>query len=595
MTAAQSALDTVSHNIANTNTEGYSRQRVVQVASPPLPVPGVLMGTGAGQVGTGVTVDAFIRIRDQFLEQIYRRENGVGGRIEVLRDGLERVESIFNEPGQNGFANVLEQFWNAWEVLSLEPEGQSARANLREVSQTLINTIRDMDGRFDEEFRRVNDLVKTKVTEINNLTSQIADLNAEIASIEGTGNKNANDLRDRRDLIISKLSRLININVHEDPQGFYTVSVAGHPLVQDRFSTKLRLESEATLIGEKVNVKLDSGFDLDLRQGELAGLIQFRDEALSAVRHDFNVAVSAVVNRVNELHRQGFGLDGIAGRDYFVDVVTSRLDGLTAIPSATGLDTTLFELGVTSGDFFIGKARIQITEDEVRSGSTTTLRDILNRISNATDARVRGGLENVLGTDIVRLSLHNPPDVNDPNSELGFYNAISAKAGTSNFLSSLGLVPTSEVVVPQDPTFINIAKTIRLNPLIERNLNVIGAAQGTDDGLFSGPGDNRIALAMADLKNQAEFAEGDSIFGYYRSVVTGLGVRVQEATRISSNQELIIEQVDNRREAVAGVDLNQEAVDMIRFQRALEAAARMISSLDQVLDRIINGMGIVGR
>src|SRR3990172_3865226 len=115
LTAAQSALDTISHNVANANTEGYSRQRVNLKATEALPIPGILQGTSPGQQGTGVRVFNVERLRDEFIEFVFRHENGTGGEADIVKSGLENIQSFFNEPGENGFGRMIESFFNAWE------------------------------------------------------------------------------------------------------------------------------------------------------------------------------------------------------------------------------------------------------------------------------------------------------------------------------------------------------------------------------------------------------------------------------------------------------------------------------------------------
>lgn len=595
LAAAQSALDTISHNVANANTEGYSRQRVNLRATDALPIPGILMGNEPGQQGTGVTITNVERIRDEFLEYVYRHEVGVMGQSQTIKEGLESIQGFFNEPGDKGFGTIIESFFDAWETLSLDPESQSSRANLRDQAQTFINAVQDIDRRYEVELERLNDLIVTTVDDINAIAKDIAKLNTQISSIEANNSQNANDLRDQRDLLITQLARLINVDVVEDNLGSYSVNIAGHPLVDKNFVTPIEAEAEVTPVGLEYNLKFSNGLPLNLTSGELTGLVGLRTEILPDSWHKFNVTISAIVNRVNELHREGFGLDGFDNRDFFTDVVTREVWGLAPLPALTGLDTKLSDLGITSGDFFVGKVRIQITDEDVNPGTSVTVQDILDRVFNATDGRIQGELDSSGTTNGIILSLHNPPDLPGDGAIEVYENEINLKKGTSNIFSILGIDPASEAEVPLEPPYVNVTRTLALNPLIVRNLDVIAAARANDDGKYSGPGDNRLALEMADLKNLADFVEGDSVSGYYSGTITTIGVKVQEATRLTYNQNLVVENVENRREEVSGVSLDEEAVNMIKQQRALEAAARMISAADEVLDRIINNMGYVGR
>jgi flagellar hook-associated protein 1 FlgK len=595
LAAAQSALDTISHNVANANTEGYSRQRVNLKATEALPIPGILMGTSPGQQGTGVRVINIERMRDEFLEFVYRHESGVGGEADIIKSGLLNIQGFFNEPGEYGLGRMIENFFNSWEILSTDPESLSTRANLRDQAQTFINAVQTIDKQFDVEVRRLNDQILMKVNEINTIAKDIGHLNNQISAIEANNSQQANDLRDERDLLVAKLSRIINVEVVEDNFGAYSVNVGGHPLVEKNFTTPIVAKPYSTPVGVSYSLQLSSGLPLDLTRGELNGFLKLRDNILPDAWHNFNVSVSAIVNRVNQLHREGYGLDGGTNRSFFNDITTRELWGLTPLPALTGLDTKLSNLGITSGDFFIGNFRAIITDDDVSPDSTVTVRDVLTRIFNGTDGKVQGVLDTSGTTSGVILRMHNPPDMPADGTTGSYENDIDAKAGTSNFLQALGIDPTTEVKLEQDQPYVNVARTLSLNPLIAKDLRVIAAARANDDGKYSGPGDNRLALAMADLKNLPSFVQGDSISGYYQGTIVTVGVKVQEATRLTTNQELIMGSIENRRDAVAGVSLDEEAVNMIKFQRALEAAARMISVADQVLDLIINQMGYAGR
>ncbi len=464
--AQQRALDVTSHNIANANTPGFTRQEAVLATTPPFPLPSLSRPWGAGQLGTGVEVTEIRRLRDRFLDLQVRHETQALGYWEARRDALRKVEVIFNEPSESGLRTVFEQFWQALEELSKNPESLAARSVVRQRALALTDTFNHMDRQLAELQADLNNAVAVKVDEVNSIARQIASLNDQILKIEVTGER-ANDLRDRRDLLVDNLSRLVDVQVTEDERELLQVVLGGRPLVQGNIPFALKVEEDAANDGF-FSVLWETGDEVLLTGGTLKGLVEMRDSFVRDIRDKLDTLAQVFATRFNEVHGTGYDLNGDQGGQFFV-----------------------------------------FTDPQKNGAGTISVND------------------QILGED---------------------------------------------------------------------GLTKIAAAAAPPPGEEVNKGDGSNALALAQLKYALLEGLGKTTFeDYLRSIIGQLGVAAQEANRMVENQELLVDQLESNRQAVVGVSLDEEMVNMIRFQHAYSAAARLITTLDELLEIVIERMGLVGR
>ncbi|MFY9217125.1 MAG: flagellar hook-associated protein FlgK, partial [Tepidanaerobacteraceae bacterium] len=224
--ANQRAQQTVSHNISNANTPGYSRQRVMLESTY------TSYGFGAAyQLGTGVKLSDISRIRDDFTDRQYRNENSSLGQWDIQSDILKQVEAVFNEPSDIGISSVLNEFWKSLETLSKDPSSQEARETVKERGITLTNTINHAFIQLNDIINDINYRISVKVNEINSIANQIAQLNLQIQQTQ-IGGASAADLMDKRDLLLDELSNLVQFESYEDENGQFTINVGGALLVK---------------------------------------------------------------------------------------------------------------------------------------------------------------------------------------------------------------------------------------------------------------------------------------------------------------------------------------------------------------------------
>ncbi|ASA24494.1 flagellar hook-associated protein FlgK [Paenibacillus donghaensis] len=519
------ALNTTGHNIANANTEGYSRQRVNMTASRPMEAYGIQRSSVPGQLGTGVEFTSIERIREGFLDDQFRGENAAMGNWSIQSDTLDKLEAIINEPSDTGIRTVLDNFWKSWSDLSKSPEDPTARKIVVQTAQALTDAINYMDKQLKGLSSDLSANLDTKGSEIQGYLGSIRDLNESITKIEGMGD-HANDLRDQRDLLTDKLSKIINITVVDGEAG-YTISMGTQQLLQG-INQPVVISNPA--VPNSGNVFLNNAFAAgSLTGGETYGMI------FSNTKY------------VADYQKQ---LDGIANT-----LATGELE--VTIPAGSNLPA----------------GTVVLKESEITNPDGT-------KVTLAAGAAVPVPLTGDLKTTVKGMNgLH----------ELGY--AMNGTSGRPFF-------------TPTTPGAAITAANLQLNPLIAADPTLFATSLRTTVDAAGNTkvitGNNTMALLISNLKDNSSFTSADglkkgSIGSYLSSMVGQLGIQSQEATRQNENSNYLLDQVSSRRQSVSGVSLDEEMTNMLVYQHAYSAAARFMTTYDELLDKLINSTGTVGR
>lgn len=521
----QIGLQVTGHNIANANTEGYSRQRVDLQATIPYAYPGTNKSLEAGQMGTGVTVKDIGRVREQFLDAQYRNENQTMGEWSVRNDAIKKLEAIINEPSQTGLSSVLTKFFNSWDTLSKDPDSTNltARAVLRQSGIELAETINYTAKTLSDLTNDLTGNISIKVQEANSYITQISDLNRQIKLVENVGDK-PNDLLDQRDLLVDKLSKIIDVKVTQ-AGSFYSLQSGGRTVLDaNNAAAPITVTNPAT-----------GALDVTPAGGELKGLIASL---------------------------------GVAGQ------YQTYLDGMVN--------------GLVNGKF-----KVAIPSDYSLAGAATMPFDVT--------------LPN--GATYVKGSATMPPGNVVPAGSLITFNGIN---DLHQF--GYGLQDPAQKAPPffktSDGTATFTAANIRVNDPILQDVKNIGASlrtyQDTSGVKHVVQGNGDLALMMGQVRSvSVDFAGASptkqlvlsvgTTDEYFRAMTGQLGVQGQQSDRMVKNQEKLLNQIDNFRQSVSGVSVDEEMTNMIKFQHAYNASARVVTAVDQMLDTIIHSMGLVGR
>lgn len=324
LAAAQRALETASHNVANANTEGYSRQRVETSTRPALDRHRGLLGPGA--TGQGVNIDAVGRAHDSLVSANLREAGSQQASWERRADFFERAEQVLG-PLDSGTTQAATDFWNTWEQLSQDPESMTARNQVLHAAETLTTSINQAAQRVEGLVGDVGTAMASAVIEVNTLADQVAQLNNEILNSQARGDTPA-DLLDRRDLALQDLSRATGASVTFDSQGAARVAIGNVPLVDGTRSHPLEVVpgNPPTLQWQVDGNPVSAG-------GDIGSLVELASSTAGAITASLDTLAAELIDLVNTAHASGFDLDGAAGGAFFSGTDAASLGlaaGLTA-------------------------------------------------------------------------------------------------------------------------------------------------------------------------------------------------------------------------------------------------------------------------
>lgn len=317
--AQQSALHTTGHNLSNANTEGFTRQRVNFQTTNPYSYPGMNNDRSPRQLGTGVVATSITRMREDYLDIQFHNENKNLGYWENVRDVYSRVEQIMNEPSEDGMQKLMDRFWQSWQDLAKNPESLAARAVVRERAVAVADEFRHMMQSLDQVETDLNHVLTANVREVNVIATQIADLNDQISRLVPHG-YHPNDLLDRRDVLLDRLSKMINVEVRHGANGNVEVLAAGQQLVNGNQAQQMTLDPLTFELGI-------GGTPIAPTSGSLAGILEGRGRMvngqmtgiLPSMRQQLNQYAVMFAQELNGVHQAGLDSQGNAGVPFFVD------------------------------------------------------------------------------------------------------------------------------------------------------------------------------------------------------------------------------------------------------------------------------------
>jgi flagellar hook-associated protein 1 FlgK len=302
--ANQQGLNVTGHNVSNVNTEGYTRQKIILESNKPLIIQ-------KGIFGTGVNVSKIARFRDAFIDRQVRAENHLLGDLEKQAESMQLIEGLLNEPSDLGLHNAIKNFFNSLQDLTTNPESSSVRTTVREQGRALARMFNQIWSQLERIRENKNFEIIDNVSKINVILQQVGDLNLQIASTEALG-KEANDLRDKRDLLLDQLSKLVDMSANEDPaNGSMTVSIAGQSFVV--IGEVNQLEAFFENVEGKEMIKIinpATGSEIKISSGNLHGMLEIRDRLIPNLKDLIDLLASTFIEEVNQVHRQGYGLKG---------------------------------------------------------------------------------------------------------------------------------------------------------------------------------------------------------------------------------------------------------------------------------------------
>ena len=529
LTSIQRAMATTGNNIANVNTDGYSRQDVLLATRSP-------ESSGGVQFGTGVSINDVRRAYDRFLTAEVVSRQGSNGFYSSYTASAERTDALLSDPGTS-LSGALDTFFAAMEAVSASPTSASERQVVIAEANTLVDRFHYLDNRLRDQAEELNARVETLQVDINLYAREIAQLNQSISRAQTGVNGTPNDLLDQRDRAISGLSALIKVETVTQKDGSVDIVIGrGQRLVTGNEAETLSVSAENRSDGPiRVFLSAPSGGESDITAlmvgGQFGGAIEASKDLVDRSRRELGLLAIGIAKTFNEQHQNGLDLNGQTGGDFFEvgdPLVTGRLNN----SGGSVVTATVSDVAALTGD----SVTLSYTAEGVR---------LTNNTSGQTQL-LQGSPVDIDGVTL-EFSDANPNLVGDEF-------LIEPTAGAA---ASFSVVITDGAEI---------------------------AAAGAGGGV----GDNRNVRALIGLGDSSPLLNGTRGYrGMYNTTVSNIAVETRSAQANAKTEDALLQSALDRRDSVVGVNLEEEAANLIRYQQAYQAAAQVISTANDSFDTLI--------
>ncbi|MDO9056785.1 MAG: flagellar hook-associated protein FlgK [Sulfuricurvum sp.] len=597
LNAAQIGIDTTGHNIANAETEGYSRQRVVTAAAKPLSV-------DPGQRGGGTQITEIVRVFDEFVfgrlsNATQNKENS-----DILKKNLEELSTYFPEIDDVGIKNDLQNYFDMWQSLANNPSNTALKVALAQQAQTMAQHVQETRAQVAGLQSSLNDQVKVNVDEVNRIAKEISKINIEINKAEAGGVNNANDLRDQRNQLEITLTKLVNAKVLVGQvetnnvidsnialkQGSYTIQIGGFNIVDGGSFHPIGMDSESNPNGyNDLYYERQDGVKIPyadrITGGKIGALLELRGSTIGTNGEFEDGFLQETINNLDTFAK---GLIEATNNVYAQSATTSMVSNPLSFSNNQSLMST--DENFTSGTFdivvydidgkAIGRRTINIDEGTLIDDSPMTLNSITGQINNSQDDNQDGNALNDIDDMLLATFNTNQKvfqiDLKASLLEQGYTFAIEDKG--TNFAGVTGL---NRFLDGSD------AKSIALNRELKEDTSKIKGFKSPANG------DNQTALAMVELQfSSVTFGNGfakttDTIYGYFDTLVTKVGTRTNSAILANDSLTAQYNSIKQEYDSVSKVSIDEELANLIRYQTSYGAAAKVITTIDQMMTTLL--------
>ncbi|MCB1924412.1 MAG: flagellar hook-associated protein FlgK [Gammaproteobacteria bacterium] len=639
LNAFKRQLETTGHNIANVNTEGYSRQSVQFATRPP-------QSTAQGQIGSGVDVASVYRNYDQHLATRVRDYTSSYEEFNVYQQRASQIDNVIADASA-GLSDTLQQFFASVNDVADDPTSIPARSVMLNRADQLTDRFNALNRWFEDIRSQVNSDLDREVNEINALAQSLAEVNSRIGTFNGAVGGIPNDILDERDKLIDELSHFTNVTTLQQSDGSMNVFVGtGQALVVGANYSRLAVVNNPQATDHKEIVIQQSGVTVNVTSqmtgGSLGGLMRFRNEVLDESQNALGRMAIGIASFFNGEHRTGLDLDGQLGGDFFAmaspqvlapasnagsvsvgfddpaDLTTHeyQLDFNGATWSLTDLNSggsvTMTGAG-TAGNPFVADGMSIVVGAGAAAGDTYLLRptraganDIDLLVSNARDiaaadvVSTSNGAANT-GTGSIGAGALTTRSGNTklasmaPSSitltyQAGNQLALTAAPAGTQFVDANGAALASPVAFVSGQTY-----RVSIPNLGVFDFEMTGNPAANDTFTLAdntgGVGDNRNARRLADMQNTDLMLGGTASFAdTYGALIADVGTKTHQANNNATVQQHLLGQAEAAKSEVSGVNLDEEAADLVRFQQAYQAAAQVISVANSLFDSLLGAV-----
>lgn len=630
LAAAQVGLDTTGHNIANASTPGYSRQVAVQAAAQS-------QNFGYGYVGQGTEVAAVKRIYNDILATQAIRSQATSSSVETYSRQMATIDNMLSDPSA-GLNPAMSDFFGSVQDLSANPSDTATRQSMLSYTQSLVNRFQSTTNRLNEVRDSVNTQLTSSIGLVNTYAKQIANLNDVIEKAVSSDGNIPNDLLDQRDLLVQELSKQIKTTVVPQGQGSYNIYIGnGLPMVvgKDTFSLTpapsptdpTRIEVAYQSNGQNTILGINS-----IVGGAMGGLVQFRAESLDVIQNQVGQIGLVLAETFNTQHRQGLDINGNPGGALFnvpppvvnaSSINTGSAAIAAAVVDASAVTTSDYRLQYDGTNYKITRLSDQTEQ------SFTSLPQTLDGLSfSQPSGTILTGDEfliqptrnvaatmSLVITDANKLAVGGPAlsaSANIANTGTGVMSTpvtnssyaaspLTAPVGITYNTAPAGLTftPSQDVTV----TVSGVSTTYTAGTLVPYTSGAIVTAANTsftlsgtlNDGdqftltpnVSNGPGDNRNGLLLAGLQSEKMLSGGKSYNDAFSQMVNGVGNKTRELNVLGIAEAQILAQTTAAVQSESGVNLDEEATNLIRYQQAYQAAGKMMQIASQLFDILL--------
>jgi len=637
LNAAQAALVTTSHNIANAGTDGYHRQSTLQGTQDP-------QQTGAGFFGKGVTVETVLRSYSRFLDGAVLQAQTQQSYLSTFNDQISQIDNLLADPNA-GLSPALQSFFSSVQDVASNPASVPSRQALLSQGQALVSRFQTFFARLDDMRTGVNEQLADTVTQINSTAQDIANLNLQISKTQADPTQPPNDLLDKRDQLIADLNNLVRVTTLPQSDGTVNVFIGnGQSLVLGQQAFTLSAGPSAADPANFSISYLNNGATIPISQstlqgGSLGALLDFRS-TLDDTENQLGRVAIVLAQTFNDQHHLGIDLNGALGGDFF-NVPAAQVVGNTGNTGNAVITATNSNVGaLTSSDYRLAFAGGTWTLTRLSDNTQTTIAGFPQTVDGVT-LDLTSGAPAAGDSYLIKPTVNGARDIDvaisDP-TKIAAAAPVRTAATTTNtgsatisagvvtdttntaFTTTAGALTPPILIQFTSPTTYSVFDNT--NPaapaLLEAGIAYNPAAQNdvfptpgaldygyrvqltgpaaTGDSFSvsyntSGVADNRNALLLAALQTTNTVANGSANYqSAYSQLVSSVGNQAREIQVQSDAQDALVKQTTDAQQSLSGVNLDEEAANLIRFQQAYQANAKVLSIASQLFDTIL-GIG----
>ena len=630
ISTAQLNMLTTEHNISNVNTRGFHRQEAIQASNVP-------MSSGAGFVGSGAHVQTVRRMYGQFLDDQVSSASAQAQFYDTYHAEIKQIDDLLADPN-TGLSPAVQSFFTSVNAVANSPTSVAARQSMLSGGETLAARFQSLYTRFDEIRNGINTQLDAQVTGINSYAAQVADLNQKIIDAQSINNQPPNDLLDQRDQIIGKLNEMVKTTVVKQSDGTYNLFIgSGQSLVTGTTAFSLALQNDPNDPTQKNVAYAIGGAYIPIPSaslqngGTLGGLLAFRNNSLNSAQNALGRVALGLAQTVNNQHQLGQDLNGVLGGNFFSIASTSPTifnnsnnTGSASLTStlsgnAGALTTSNYQVAYNGTNYSITDSATNTTA----SGLTSA--QLITQLGNAGVTLAIAGTPNAGDQWLILPTRYGARDISvgitDPN-KIAAAAPIRAAATTTN--TGAASIDLGSVNPPLNA---NVQNQVRITFTGATTFNVsdvtLGSTLATGVSYTSGSaisyngwtvhisgtpasgdtfsvaantggiGDNRNAVALAALQNNNSLANNTAgaptttYQGAYAQLVSSVGNTTQQMQVNSTAQQTLLDNATQTQQQLSGVNLDEEAANLLRFQQAYQAAAKMIQIGSTLFDTIL--------